>query len=283
MTDDAFGATVAKRRLSRLLTELRVDAGYTANQVCDRLNWGRGKVGRFEANQWVRPELSDIRDIARLYGQVEGDLAELERLASLARQRAWWREYADIFNNEFCGFEADASAVYVWMPLVLPGLLQTPAYIQCLMASGTRPAEWRSRARETRLRRQAILHRDDGTAPTLAAVITEAALQYRWGTRADRREQFAHLAEMSRRPNVDLRLLRFEDGPHPGMSTLVNIFHFPGDEPAMVYLENDVTIQEINDQTSVEAYVRIFNRVREAAMSPTRTTDYLEKLTRTLE
>ena len=42
MSDDAYGATVAKRRLSRLLYELRVNSGYTANHVCDILNWGRG-------------------------------------------------------------------------------------------------------------------------------------------------------------------------------------------------------------------------------------------------
>ena len=67
MSDDAYGATIAKLRLARRLTELRVAAGYTANHVCDMLNWGRGKVGRFEANQWKRPEMSDIRDLLRFY------------------------------------------------------------------------------------------------------------------------------------------------------------------------------------------------------------------------
>ena len=67
MSDDAYGATVAKRRLSRQLLQLRVKRGYTANHVCDMLNWGRGKVGRFEANQWKRPEMSDIRDLLRIY------------------------------------------------------------------------------------------------------------------------------------------------------------------------------------------------------------------------
>jgi hypothetical protein len=42
MSDDAYGATVAKRRLSRRLCELRTASGYTANHVCDILNWGRG-------------------------------------------------------------------------------------------------------------------------------------------------------------------------------------------------------------------------------------------------
>ena len=66
MTDDAYGATIAKRRLSERLGELRLGTGYTANHVCDILNWGRGKVGRFEANQWKRPEMSDVRDLIDL-------------------------------------------------------------------------------------------------------------------------------------------------------------------------------------------------------------------------
>ena len=73
MTDDAYGATVAKRRLSRRLAELRLNSGHTANHVCDILNWGRGKVGRFEANQWKRPEMSDIRDLLRIYGVDSAD------------------------------------------------------------------------------------------------------------------------------------------------------------------------------------------------------------------
>src|SRR5947208_3560709 len=77
--------------------------------------------------------------------------------------------------------------------------------------------------------RQQILERADGTAPRLIAVITEAALMYEWGTAAERRSQAAHLAALSRRPGTELRLLRFSGGPHPGMSSLINIFDFPDD------------------------------------------------------
>ena len=90
MSDDAYGATVAKRRLASRLTELRQASGHTANHVCDLLNWGRGKVGRFEANQWKRPEMSDIRDLARVYGVGEAEAEELEQLAAHARARPWW-------------------------------------------------------------------------------------------------------------------------------------------------------------------------------------------------
>jgi len=200
MTDDAYGATIAKRRLSRRLAELRVASGYTANHVCDILNWGRGKVGRFEANQWKRPEMSDIRDLLRIYNADSTVQDELEDLAIRARARPWWREYPEIFGNEFPGFENDASHIRVFMPLILPGLLQTAAYVEAGLRTGPRSPTWRQKALETRLRRQEILSRTGPTAPKVVAVITEASLLFRWGTRADQYEQIAHLAEVSGRP-----------------------------------------------------------------------------------
>lgn len=281
---NVYGATVAKRRLARRLAELRLANGYTANQVCDKLNWGRGKVGRFEANVWKRPEMSDIRDLLRVYEVPEGERKELADLAVLARERAWWREYGDVFeDSEYPGYEADAAQISLYMPLILPGLLQTPAYIEAQMRVGSQPTPWRRRAREARLRRQEILNREDGAVPELVAVITEASLMYRWGVRSERRDQVAYLVDMSRRPGIELRLLRNADGPHPGMSSLISIFDFPGDEPTMVYLENDVAIQEVSDRKEVDAYVVTFGRIREAALDAPATTAYLKQLATTLE
>ncbi len=214
MSDDAYGATVAKRRLSRRLTEFRINAGYTANHVCDILNWGRGKVGRFEANQWKRPEMSDIRDLIRIY-QIEGAAREeIEDLAVRCRVRPWWREYGEIFDNEFPGYENDATSIRVYMPLVLPGLLQTPAYMEAQLKTGPRSPAWRRKAADARLRRQEILARRpappqtpaSAPAPRLSVVITEASLLYRWGMPArTRRGDRVPRGDEPAWPDVDLR------------------------------------------------------------------------------
>ena len=283
MSDDAYGATVAKRRLARRLAELRVRTGYTANHVCDILNWGRGKVGRFEANQWKRPEMSDIRDLIRLY-EVTGEAKdEIEDLAVRARSRPWWREYGEIFDNDFPGYENDATDIRVFMPLVIPGLLQTPAYMEAMLRTGPRPPAWRRRAVETRLRRQEILDRADGTAPMFSVVITEASLMYRWGQHADRREQIEHLVEMSRRRNVDLRIQRFDDGPPTGIFSMVDVFGFPGGEPPIVFVETDYVVEEVSKPESVQDYLQSFDRACDAALEPRDTTAYLEHLARRME
>lgn len=280
----AYGATIAKRRLSRRLAELRVQSGLTANQVCDKLSWGRGKVGRFEANVWKRPEMSDVRDLLRFYRVSDEERRELEELAMHARERAWWRDYGDVFGDtEFPGYEADAARVCLYMPLILPGLLQTAAYTEAHMRAALKPAPWRIRSQQARRRRQAILERDDGTAPELVAVITEASLLYRWGSQAERRTQLHHLVEIARRPNIELRLLRFEDGLHPGMCGLINIFDFPGNEPSTVFVETDFAVQEVTDKDEVEAYKDIFGRAREAALEPPATAAHFRKLAETLE
>jgi hypothetical protein len=283
MADDAYGATIAKRRLARQLTQAREKTGYTANNVCDILNWGRGKVGRFEANQWKRPEMSDIRDLVRIYELSDSAGEEIEELAVKTRARAWWRDVPEIFDSDFPGYENDATTIALFMPLILPGLLQTVAYAEALLRAGPRSPAWRRKALESRRRRQEILDRGDGTAPELSVVITEASLQYKWGAREDRREQVEHLIYLARRRNVDLRVQRFEDGPPVGMVSMINIFGFRDDEPGLVFVETDYAIEEVSKPDSVRGYIESFERACDAALEPTDTISYLERLAKRME
>ena len=282
MTDDTYGATIAKRRLSERLAELRIGSDYTANHVCDILNWGRGKVGRFEANQWKRPEMSDVRDLLRIYGVTDGAADDVEELAIKARARAWWRDFPEIFESEFPGYENDATSIGVFMPLILPGLLQTEAYVEALLRTGPRPPQWRRKALEARLRRQEIMDRSDA-APHLSAVITEASLLYRWGTSGDRQEQIAHLIDLARYPGIELRVQRFQDGPPSGAHSMVNLFGFDGQDPSLVFVETDYNIEEVSKRDAVNGYVQSFSRACNGALDPGDTVEYLEHLADQLE
>lgn len=284
--DDAYGATIAKRRLSRILTELRLKSGMHASHICDRLGWGRGKLGRFEANVWRRPEMSDIRDLLRVYEADEQTARELEDLALRAKPRAWWRDsfYKDVFEeSEFPGFESDAAEIRTCMPLVLPGLLQTEAYARAQMTVGPRDADWCERALHGRMHRQRILDRNDGKAPRLIAIITEAALRYRWGSLDERCDQIQHLIKACQRPNAEIRIVRFEDGFHPGMNTLINAFTFPyPDEPPSVWLETDTALTEL-DQKEAKSYLDLFERIRASVAPESESAAFLSTLAENLE
>src|SRR6266700_3983880 len=183
---------------------MRTRTGMSLNEVSDKLAWKRGRLDRYERNEWRLPDASHVRDLARIYKVSDSERAELEDLCRLANERVWWRSYEDVFGkgNEFAGFENDAARVSVYMPLILPGLLQTREYMQAMLRVGPWPEKWRERALAALMRRQQILERTDGTVPRLVAVITEAALMYRWGSQEDRQAQIVHLAAMSRRPGV---------------------------------------------------------------------------------
>ncbi len=77
MVDDAFGAIVAKRRLSRRLAAMRLRAGLGLNEASDKLGWSRGRLDRFERNEWRLPDASHVRDLARIYQATDGATAAL--------------------------------------------------------------------------------------------------------------------------------------------------------------------------------------------------------------
>jgi hypothetical protein len=99
----------------------------------------------------------------------------------------------------------------------------------------------------------------------------------------DRREQIEHLAYMSRRRNIELRIQRFDDGPSTGIYSMVNIFGFPDDEPSLVFVETDYSVEEVSKPDSVSGYIQSFERACDAALEPGDTTVYLEKLARRME
>jgi hypothetical protein len=227
--------------------------------------------------------MSDIRDLLRIYDVADAEREQLEELAIQARARPWWRDFSDIFENEFAGFENDASRIRVFMPLVLPGLLQTKDYAESFIRIGPRPPAWRRRMLDTRSRRQEILDRPGGTYPTLTAVITEASLRYQWGSRSERRDQIEHLVDVSRRPNTDLRIQRFTDGPPPGLSSAINIFDFAEGEPSIAFTETDFAVVEVSEPDQVSRYVESFEKAVDGALEPSDTAIYLRQLADQLE
>ncbi|HET9894970.1 MAG TPA: helix-turn-helix transcriptional regulator [Streptosporangiaceae bacterium] len=100
MADGAYGSTVAKRRLASRLGEMRLRTGLSLNQVIDQLGWSRGRLDRYERDEWRLPDASHVRDLARIYSVGDDERAELEDLGRLARERVWWRSYEDVREKQ---------------------------------------------------------------------------------------------------------------------------------------------------------------------------------------
>jgi Domain of unknown function (DUF5753) len=88
---------------------------------------------------------------------------------------------------------------------------------------------------------------------------------------------------MGQRPNVELRIQRFADGPPCGLMSAVNIFDFADSEPSLAYTETDTAMQEVDEPEQVSMYIESFVRAAEGALEPADTATYLRQLADQLE
>jgi Domain of unknown function (DUF5753) len=88
---------------------------------------------------------------------------------------------------------------------------------------------------------------------------------------------------LSSHRNVQLHIQRFEDGPPIGIVSMVNILGFRDDEPSLVFVETDYSVEEVSKPESVQGYIESFERACDAALEPADTTGYLEHLARRME
>jgi Domain of unknown function (DUF5753) len=120
----------------------------------------------------------------------------------------WFREWPDI--------EADAVTLRWFEPLIVPGLLQTQAYARALLR--TRPDSTDEEIEAmvaARMDRQAVLAREK--PPTLWIVLDEGVLHRPVGGPMIMGEQLAHLAGMTRRPNVIVQIVPASAGAYEGL------------------------------------------------------------------
>jgi DNA-binding XRE family transcriptional regulator len=272
-----YSPTVMKRMLSRKLVELRKSVGMTTTQVCRTLNWSATKLNHIEKGRWVEPNGDLVNDLCELYGVDGRDRDALVQLARSARQRGWWRKYNDVFGSELPGFEAGASMIRTFETVFIPGLLQTPDYIEMITrAAGITDPATVKRHVDARLKRQTILTRDQAPC-RLHAVIDETAI-LRINDKTVRKEQIRHIAQTARSSHVEVQLLRIGDGLYPSSSAEpFSYLSFPDPgERDIVYLETTVDDRMLEEPDELDRYIVRFKQLCDIAPGPDETLDYLE-------
>ncbi len=87
--------TIRLRRLAGELTRLRVDSGYSREEVAGRLGVAFSTIYRIETGL-TRPRAKTLRDLLELYGADPGHRAALADLARDAGDRGWWHAFGDV-------------------------------------------------------------------------------------------------------------------------------------------------------------------------------------------
>ncbi|GAB3278406.1 helix-turn-helix transcriptional regulator [Actinocorallia lasiicapitis] len=266
--ESRYSPSVRRRRLSRALRQLRETAGFsTVEEVAKRLDWSPGKLGGMEANRWKRPNPRDVKDLCELYGTDPETTADLMTLAREAKQRDWWEaQFGQMPESAtYVGFEEEASSLHVYQPLVIPGLLQTPAYIRALARAALvrDPAEIEKRVELRTIRQQRMFEE----LPNVWMVIDEAALRRPFGTLEEQREQLQRLIDTDVIDRLNLQILPFAAGLHVGLSSGFVILTYEED-PAIVYIEAGTSALYLEKADDVESHSLKFQHLQAAALAP---------------
>ncbi|GAA3047187.1 helix-turn-helix domain-containing protein [Actinokineospora globicatena] len=260
--------TVRRRRLAAELRRFREAAVLTIDEVADKLECSASKVSRIETGH-VSVTPRDVRDMAELYGIVDEQRDALVQLAREARQKGWWHAYNEVFTGAFVGLEADSSSLRAFQALIVPGLLQTPAYTRAVLRA-IRPdaqqaeIDMRVEARQTR---QRLL--TDARPPEYWAVMDEAVLRRLTGGPEVMAEQLLKMVQVAELPNVNLQVVPFAAGAHAGMEAPFLILGFPDQiDPDVVYVESTANGVYLESPADVHKYSLLFDHLRAAALRP---------------
>ena len=267
--------TVWRRWLAAELQRLRAEAGLEQKQVAKALRCTVTKVSYFEnAQRPVVPrDLDEV--LLPLYKVPEARWPEYMAAAHRAREKGWWEDYDGTLHEwfaRFVGLEQGASALSLYEPQYVPGLLQTPAYTEAVIRSAAlTEVDEADVARRVglRVRRQGILTRE--VAPVeLTVVLDEAVLRRVVGGRAAMHAQVEHLLEAAALPNVTLHVLPFDRGAHAGMAGGFTIMSFPwAADPGIGFLESAWSVGVYFEQPhEIEAQRRAFAKLCDLALPP---------------
>ncbi|WP_328967898.1 helix-turn-helix domain-containing protein [Streptomyces sp. NBC_00239] len=276
--------SVRRRRLAAELGALRERAGLKQTDVVARIpgdhtaTW----LSRIEgARLGVKPaELSAILD---LYGLLDADKRDV--LLSLARdgaQRGWWQTYSDIISpaySELIALEADAKCLRSFQSLLLPGLLQTPAYARASISAinMTSSAEDVSRLVEVRIARQSVLTRPEPL--DVWAIIYEGALRPKLADPRIMTGQYQRLLDLIEYPSVSIQVIPFDAPLHPGISGPFTVLGFPESADLdVVHVEGLASALYVEAPVDVAVYNSAFEQLRAYALPFAPSADLIAKL-----
>lgn len=292
MEPSSSGPVVERALLTAELRRLRAASGERQKEVADACEWSLSKFTRIEngASSITRADLEallrhyDVTDSARV--------SQLTDRARAARQKGWWQEFniSDKAFDAYLGYEAGASTLRMFAGLLVPGLLQTPAYTKAILAAyriSSDDTEVALRIRRQRQRRMAE------RASNQTYIIDEAALTR--PANGAMPQQLRHLVQLAGKPAVTIRVIPFSRGPHFGLKGPFILLGFDAALDDVLYMESarggDTLITGGSDQIygpgvtavpnpgeMVADYEEGYNSLMELALDPDESLKFLERI-----
>ncbi|ASU86177.1 XRE family transcriptional regulator [Nocardiopsis gilva YIM 90087] len=243
-------------RIGRELRRLRLQAGLTQDELAKRLNMSYGTISGIErgVRGTTREVLAQIDHLLSTGGSLQ---RMWEALNSYNGLPEWFRGVAEL--------ERESSEIREYHPLLIPGPLQTEAYIRTILRIGS-PALTDEEIEEQvrgRLDRQAILTSE--RPPILIVVLDETVLRRPFGGRETMGRQLEHLLMVGERPRVTIQVVPIATHLHPGLDGAFHLFTVPH-RGQVLYTETRNAGNPVEDPDAIADYTRVFGELRGAAL-----------------
>lgn len=265
----AFGkGTARQRRLGGLLRRLRKAAGLSGPALAGRLGVSQSHLSRVELAEAVATtELVD--KWTHETGASPADRATATDLvAAVAAEFVSWREVhaSGLAKLQRDALDAETAAAMklTYVPVLIPGLMQTAEYATHLVAGKYPDRDDVADAVAARMQRQVILY---SRSKTQRWVIGEAGLRWRVGPPEVMVAQLDRLAALAVEPHLDLRVLPFErTGPVWHDHGFTILADRTDGEPDLVNLELLTGTINITDPKEVTLYRAAYDRLADLAV-----------------
>ncbi|MFE3657811.1 Scr1 family TA system antitoxin-like transcriptional regulator [Streptomyces sp. NPDC059165] len=269
---DAVGSgkepSPARRHVGELVRLLRGLADMTQRDLAERLLMSESLVGAYERAERI-PTTAFLVEADTVLG-ARGVLASC---VSMMEEE----KYSPKFLN-WKRMEADVTSISAYETMLVPGLLQTPAYVRALYEVRVpmyEPEEI-DRHVEARLERQEVL--DRRPRPIVSYVIEESVLRRPIGGGAVLKEQVAHLLESVRtRSHLTVQVMPTERAVHAGLNGPLKLLS-TREGRNLGYAEGQGGATLISRPEEANRLIDLFGALRAQALTPWESVALIERM-----
>ncbi|PSJ28568.1 transcriptional regulator [Streptosporangium nondiastaticum] len=279
------GPTFRRRELGKELRRLREKKGYSAKEAAAAIESSHTKLHRVESGHNQLPRVRDLEDLLDFYGVT--DRNDREQLLALHRDSLsadWYRPYQNYMPSGqllYVGLESDARTMRAWHSQVVFGLLQTERYARALFTTAKpveeKTTEFVEESVAARMKRKEVVFGDDPVE--LRVILDEAALRRVVGSTAVMCEQYEEIARAATLDHVTVQILPMNLPTYRASANFVILEFDDGLDP--VVMEDSPSVMTVTDRArEVWKHARKFDALREGALAPAKTAEFLHRLGR---
>ncbi|HBF81484.1 MAG TPA: hypothetical protein DD420_16595 [Streptomyces sp.] len=292
--------TAANIMLGRAVKSHRIAARLTQKSLADGIHVSVSTINRLETAEStpMRRTVESVIDYLKLDSAARDTMT---MMLSRALEPEWFqKQFGDCtpdYLHRLLGLESMAIHIRTYDVRLVPGVMQTPDYIDHIVRSGLHLAEWKSEERDLRVaqrleRQKRVLGQPD--PPQCIFMMDDSVLRRKVGHRKTMHNQMIHLREMADLQHITIRFVhsgRMIAGNEASMAGSMAQLQFGrGGLPDFVYVEQylqaiyhnkptrDPQKQLTRKQSDYERHLQLLLRIMgEGCASPAKSRKMLER------